>query len=154
MGKKILSLVLLVLWMSCIFAFSAQPAEASSALSDRVKAMVVQIVERIFPSAIDATESADESGFLITLIRKSAHFLAYLVLGILALWTFSCWGAPKRYVFSFALCVLYAASDEIHQIFVPGRAGRLFDVFIDSMGASLGLLTVFLYKKCKKCLTK
>lgn len=154
MTKKIISLTLLIIWMVCIFAFSAQPAEESSARSDKVKAVVMQIVERIFPSALHATQSADGSGLLVTLIRKSAHFLAYLMLGVLAFWTFSSWGIQKRYTLSFVLCILYAVSDEIHQIFVPGRAGRIFDVFIDSMGAALGLVIIFLFKKWKKCLTK
>ena len=33
-----------------------------------------------------------------------------------------------------ALCMLYAAGDEFHQYFVPGRAAQLSDVAIDAMG--------------------
>lgn len=40
---------------------------------------------------------------------------------------------------SWVFCILYAASDEIHQIFVPGRACMLTDVCIDSAGALLGI---------------
>lgn len=154
MTKKILSLIVLILWMACIFAFSAQKAEDSSKLSDSVKEKVIEIVERVFPKVAEKAKAPDKEGTLITLIRKSAHFFAYLILGVLAFWTCSCWGIKRKYTFSFLLCALYSASDEIHQIFVPGRAGRIFDVFIDCMGASLGLLTACLYKKCKKCLTK
>ena len=41
---------------------------------------------------------------------------------------------------SWTFCILYAASDEFHQLFVPGRAGLITDVCIDSAGALLGIL--------------
>ena len=52
-------------------------------------------------------------------------------------------GAAARAVFltalaSFAFSAFYAASDEFHQLFVPGRAGLFSDVLIDSCGAALG----------------
>ena len=141
MIKKICSIILLISWMVCIFAFSAQPAEASSALSDKAKELVIRGLEIFFPFAADEAASPGNNGFMITLVRKSAHVFAYLLLGILALWTFSVYGVgKKRFLYAFLLCFLYAVSDEIHQIFVPGRAGRIYDVFIDSIGASLGLL--------------
>ena len=37
----------------------------------------------------------------------------------------------------------YAVIDECHQLFVPGRAGRLLDIGIDSAGALTGLLILF-----------
>ncbi len=155
MAKKICSLMLLCLWMLCIFAFSAQPAEESSALSNAVKEKIVEIVQKIFPSFGETAEGPDGDGLLITLIRKSAHFFSYFLLGILAVWTFSCYGMEKnRWLWAFLLCVLYAVGDEIHQLFVPGRAGRIGDVCIDSAGAALGLMTVCFVKKRKKCLTK
>jgi len=41
---------------------------------------------------------------------------------------------------AWVLSALYAASDEFHQTFVPGRAGRLLDVVVDWLGAGLALL--------------
>ncbi len=35
--------------------------------------------------------------------------------------------------------ILYAVSDEVHQLFVPGRGGQLTDVIIDTAGAGAGL---------------
>lgn len=40
------------------------------------------------------------------------------------------------------LAVLYAATDEIHQTFVPGRSGRVTDVLIDAAGAAVGVLVM------------
>lgn len=78
------------------------------------------------------------------LIRKSAHFIAYLILGYLVSHamknenpTASDW---KRRGMSLMLCVAYAISDEFHQIFVPGRGPLVKDVFIDGFGAALGIL--------------
>ena len=38
-----------------------------------------------------------------------------------------------------ALGIAYAASDELHQVFVPGRRGSVFDILIDSVGVALGV---------------
>ena len=42
--------------------------------------------------------------------------------------------------------ILYAASDEFHQLFVPGRSGQITDVLIDSGGLLAGILLVVLIK--------
>jgi VanZ family protein len=80
-------------------------------------------------------------------MRKSAHFIAYLVLGFLVSHamkneasTASSW---KRRGASLLLCVAYAISDELHQIFVPGRGPLLKDVLIDGSGAALGIILYF-----------
>lgn len=38
------------------------------------------------------------------------------------------------------IAVCYAATDETHQLFVPGRSGQVRDVLIDSVGAAIGVL--------------
>lgn len=39
-----------------------------------------------------------------------------------------------------ATCIVYAVSDEIHQLFVPGRGAQVKDVMIDSTGAFAGII--------------
>lgn len=78
------------------------------------------------------------------LMRKSAHFIAYLVLGLLVSYamkneTFAA-SAWKRRGISLLICVAYAISDEFHQIFVPGRGPLLKDVLIDGSGAAIGIM--------------
>ena len=51
----------------------------------------------------------------------------------------------KKPQLAFLICVLYAISDEIHQLFVPGRAGQVRDVLIDSSGSFLGIFLVMLF---------
>lgn len=80
------------------------------------------------------------------LIRKSAHFIAYLILGFLVSHVMKNEAAVspeiawKRRGISLSLCVVYAVSDEFHQIFVPGRGPLLNDILIDGSGAALGIL--------------
>lgn len=75
----------------------------------------------------------------------------YLGLGILTINALRRNGTKgyKRIVFALPICILYAASDEIHQIFVPGRAAQVKDVFIDSAGASVGILMYWVISRKK-----
>ena len=56
----------------------------------------------------------------------------------------------KAIIIAFLGTFLYACSDEFHQLFIPDRTGRLLDVFIDMIGASLGILILSLIKNHKK----
>ena len=48
----------------------------------------------------------------------------------------------RIYIITIIFCFLYACSDEIHQLFIPGRSGELLDVLIDTTG---GILSSFIY---------
>jgi VanZ family protein len=67
-------------------------------------------------------------------LRKIAHAAEYALLGGLLV------RATTRPGPAFALGVLYAVSDEIHQAFVPGRHGAPLDVAIDAVGVGIGIL--------------
>lgn len=75
------------------------------------------------------------------IFKKGAHFTVYAVLAVLLLRALP----PGRWVWSvaWALAVLYAASDEWHQSFVPGRHPQPTDVLIDAAGATAGLLLLW-----------
>ena len=48
------------------------------------------------------------------------------------------------------ICYIYACSDEVHQLFVPGRSGKIIDTFVDLVGSSIGVFSYYLIrKKCK-----
>jgi VanZ like family len=66
-------------------------------------------------------------------LRKLAHGAEYAVLGVLLLRAI---GRPGT---AFALATLYAATDEIHQAFVPGRQASPVDLAIDAAGAAVGI---------------
>ena len=67
-------------------------------------------------------------------LRKLAHAVEYAILGALLLRAVGhAWAA-------LALGAAYAASDELHQHFVPGRQAALLDVVIDTIGVAVGVL--------------
>lgn len=139
MSKKstyhLISWIVVFIWMALIFFLSHQPATASSELSSGVVQIVVGVIKTIMPF-IDY-----EPNKLHFFIRKGAHFFAYFMLGILVLNALS-FGRDltvRSVVFTFLICVMYAISDEVHQLFISGRSGEVRDVLIDSAGASVGI---------------
>ena len=79
------------------------------------------------------------------IVRKFAHFTEYLILGMLCLNMIKKCGLKN--CLAILICVLYAASDEIHQIFVPGRSCRVMDILLDSFGSISGIIIYDLNKK-------
>ncbi|MBR6903195.1 MAG: VanZ family protein, partial [Clostridia bacterium] len=80
-------------------------------------------------------------------IRKAAHFGEFSALGALFLVffeTFDFFSEKKYLILPIVLGFLYAISDEVHQLFVPGRACRITDIYIDSCGVLAGVIFLFL----------
>jgi len=73
------------------------------------------------------------------MIRKSAHFSEFFVLGCLLYWALRRGRQPRWRVAWLAqallLAALYSLVDEAHQAFVPSRTSSLTDCLIDSLGA-------------------
>jgi len=149
MKKRIWATVLLVLWMAVIFSFSAQVADESTKQSMGIVNFIKNILERINLSFEDMGE--DFWFGIEKILRKIAHGFIYFILGALSL------NFAYSFEFKFSksiasgICLLYAISDEIHQIFVPGRSGQISDVMIDFTGSICGIfLFMLLYKWLKK----
>ena len=66
-------------------------------------------------------------------LRKCAHTTEYAILAVLLL------RATGSFAWAFALTLAYAATDEVHQMFVRGRHGSPIDVAIDSFGVLIGI---------------
>ena len=56
----------------------------------------------------------------------------------------------KPLIKSFIFTFLYACTDEFHQLFIAGRAGQIRDVCIDSTGALIMLLIIYIINKRKE----
>lgn len=122
--------------MGVIFYLSHQPATESAALSGGITQWVLNFLESKLPLIYDFLEIEALHHF----IRKYAHFVAYFILGIFTMYPLHMGKIKKTHWIAFGICVAFAISDEIHQLFIPGRAGQIKDVFIDSSGALTGIL--------------
>ncbi len=133
-------LILAILWMAFIFYLSHQPADVSSEQSGGVIAMLSNLP--IVGGIVSYMMEIDIAQFII---RKGAHMFAYFLLCIL--WFVLMYDKDvdlkgiciKAFVFTF----IFACSDEIHQLFIPGRSGELRDVLVDSSGALIGLFIAY-----------
>lgn len=129
-----------VVWMLIIFFLSAQPALVSNNLSRGVTKIIVETVGKIIPLDIEMSTLNDIVSQFNHFVRKFAHFSAYVVLGILVSYALTKNEIQKRAFFlSLAICIIYAVSDELHQLFVPGRGCQFKDVIIDTAGAVSGI---------------
>lgn len=135
MRRKVFYWILVVLWMTLIFYLSHQPASKSNELSIGVTEKITGIVGKTNLNIEQNIRNFNR------IIRKNAHFFAYLILGIL---TFNGLKDSKitggrGFIIALIICILYAISDEIHQLFIPGRSGQVMDVVIDGMGSLVGI---------------
>lgn len=92
----------------------------------------------IFALSSRPSDELPSFGGVDALIKKSGHVLGY---GLLALsyWRGFGW-ERKRMLHAWGLAVAYAATDELHQAFVPGRHASPVDVVLfDAVGAALAL---------------
>ena len=127
--------------MALIFSLSSQNAAVSSGTSGNFIRLIVSIFRPGFDS-LPADEQTEIVSSMQFLARKSAHFSIYMILGILSFLTFISYEKllfALRLNLSCGICLLYAVSDEFHQLFVPGRSGEVRDVMIDFSGAALGI---------------
>ena len=144
--KKTIFAVLLVIWMGFIFSMSCENAEESSNTSGQTIKVVLSTVPEFEKQPEEVKKNIIEELQFIT--RKSAHFIGYMILGILASGLILQYeNINKKYPLAFLICVIYAISDEIHQLFVPGRSGQVRDVLIDSAGSLLGIIIVMAFEK-------
>lgn len=150
---KPLSFVPAILMALMIFQFSAQPAVASSELSEGITARIVHSVNYRLNMNWTPEEQAEKVEQLDFYTRKAAHFSEYAVFAMtlsLPLYVYGVRGF-RLYIWALLLTAAYAGSDEWHQLYVPGREGQLRDVVIDTCGGLFGLLVAHpIYRFCRK----
>lgn len=152
MNKK--KVIRILLWaavlgmMTVIFALSAQPGPESDELSNVVAEPVVELICII----VDGVEEAEAEQLLLSVggvIRKIAHFLEYALLGLLL--RLLCLQYDRSRVWlPILIGVLYAATDEFHQTFVPSRSGMVTDVLLDSAGVCCGVYAERIISKFRR----
>ena len=130
-----------------IFGFSNQNSETSSGLSQKVTNFVVEFVPSIKNMPEKQKEQAEYR--IEKIIRKIAHYSIYTLVGILLMSLMITYKLKEldRIAVSLIIGVIYASTDEIHQVFVPGRGPLITDVILDSMGVLTGIFIVMLVLK-------
>lgn len=136
--------------MISIFCFSHQNAEESTKTSDTIVDKIVN--EKTYdPScgkSIETVKKETESK-----VRNAAHFSLFALLGFFALMTsFYSDKLHKDWILftvSLGFCIIYAVSDELHQLSIDGRACEFTDILMDSAGSLTGILIAFLVQKIK-----
>jgi len=129
--------------MALIFWFSSKNSDESAAMSS-------SLTQRLFATLLKNWASSAETvkfiNSLETVVRKSAHFIIYTVLGFCVMNTVRYIINDKKRIFLISLCwsSFYAVTDEFHQYFVPGRACMWQDWLIDTVGVLCGIGIAFL----------
>lgn len=137
--KRILLALPMLIVMIIIFGFSGADGQQSGSLSLAIAKEISNVLNKIGLEVSPTT--------LHLPIRKLAHMSEYALLFITAMWAFT--GIAKRYLWAFMLSVLFAISDEAHQLFVPERAGSIVDVLIDTVGIIIGMSVYWVILRIK-----
>ena len=155
-------LIASIVTAALIFWFSSKNGDDSQAMSDLVTLNVAQTLR---PDFMEMSAKAQQSYLetLSTIVRKNAHFCEFMLLG------FNLMGTMRFYfprlsdrgcrLRAMGIAVLYAASDELHQLFISERSSQVLDVLIDTAGSLTGTLVLTLclallarmaYRSCKQ----
>nr|WP_031368165.1 VanZ family protein [Clostridium botulinum] len=141
-SKKLAYFIPSFIWMVIIFTFSNQPGESSN----KNNFFVADVLTK---GKIDLFKHIDYN-FLNFLIRKAAHITEYFILFMLLYYAFKKTFYKNLKIKAAIITILYACTDELHQLFIPGREGKIRDVLIDSIGVFIGVFFIYIFKFIKK----
>lgn len=142
--KNIVTFTLLLLTIAFIWGNSLLSGQQSHNVSSTVTEKVVTVVEKTLDIEV-------EPNFIEFIVRKSAHFIEFFILGLLIKSSLSC-----KFIFSSLFGISVASIDEFIQIFSLDRGPSITDICIDSCGAVLGIIvyTIILLLINKICSKK
>ena len=129
--KKIIYIILIILCMLTIFAFSNKNSIKSDKTSKGLIYNILNTYEKVTNKNINKEKIVKKLNYPV---RKIAHYTN--------------WKYKKR--ITIGICFLYASLDEIHQLFIAGRTGQVKDVFIDTLGAVSAITLIHFLSKEQK----
>lgn len=145
--QRIIFAILTIATFITIFIFSNQNGEKSSYTSRGFTKKIIEILQ------LDKNLSESEKENLIEnsqfIIRKLAHFTIYTIAGINIFGFVNTFDMKKKNKILGTLLVgiIYAISDEIHQMFSGDRTPAIRDVIIDSCGVLFGICIFLIFNK-------
>ena len=150
---KIISCLVTLGIMILIFYFSSQNAADSSEMSESVTKKLIDFI--LSSSRLSAGEKQEIAEDIHGFIRKAAHFTIYAALGMSTFVSAKLHIQKKKtviFIIAVGFCMLYAISDEIHQLSSNGRNGEIRDVLIDTAGAVTGILFLIAAAVTVRCI--
>ncbi len=133
--------------LTFIWINSSKVSTESSKTSRKISETIVKKTVKNYDS-LPKKEQNKHIKNLNTKVRSAAHFAEFIPLGMLLFFLMLCLFVSEDFkkilgfaiAVALALSVLSALGDEIHQIFVKGRAFEFKDIVTDSLGALLGII--------------
>ena len=142
----IISFAATIICMIAIFMLSAQPATESNSNSKMLINKLVDTSVKLSGDNLTEQQKADFVDRVNSIAREFMHSAVFFLLGLFA--QITAIGLFREYVLSsivtFTFCVIYGFSDELHQLFVPGRTFQLIDLCMDAIGALAAIVLVVL----------
>lgn len=143
--KKVISIILVLIWMISIFSFSNQQGESSSSTSKKVSKIIVNIID--IKNEYKEEQKQQIVSNIESYIRKIAHFSLYALGGVLLM------NAVRLFLLreniqiltSSGMGILYAMIDEIHQLLIPRKKWkncRCFNRFIRNINWNYVIYTL------------
>lgn len=143
--KKVISIILVLIWMVSLFSFSNQQGETSSSTSKKVSKIIVKIID--FKHEYNEETRRQIVSNIEPYIRKLAHFSLYALGGILLM------NAVRLFLLrenmqiltSSGIGILYAIIDEMHQLLIPRKKWenyRCFNRFIRNINRNYGIYSL------------
>lgn len=148
--KRTIFGTLIIVWMVTIFCFSSEQSGKSSNTSETViktgLSQMKSFKEMEEPKQKELIEELQHPA------RKLAHFTIYTIGGLIIFFFVNTFNVcdKNKIVIAILFGLLYAITDEVHQLFIDGRSGQITDVLIDTAGVSVGSTIIYLLNKLTK----
>lgn len=144
--------------MTVIFLLSSQDADTST----KVSGGTIEVFAKIFVPGFENMPQIQKDTLIENMqhfARKTAHFTAYMGIGIMTAAAMRTYSIKLRYklIIPAVIGLIYASTDEIHQGFIPGRSPQVSDVLLDFCGVltGIGIVTliciVYMHIKKRRC---
>jgi len=145
--KKIISLLLLIVWLGVIFSFSNQTGEVSGSASNGILYSIFENIYELFN--LNKNNLSELINLIENPIRELMHSFEYLILAILFINVLINFNINNKITVTILFIFIAASFDEIHQLFIKGRSFEYLDIFMDMIGCFIAIVIykIFILKK-------